>query len=114
MSIQSIGVSIQNWDPLLTQNSGKMDQSTIIHYECQLGDVREPQSLISLLSYIENRFMALQSAAIKSGTFGQSTSNFNNNSFKNRDQQKRVLVKCVFCPDAKTHIQFTRFQQNGM
>lgn len=36
--------------------------------ECQLTNVREPQSLKSMLTYIENRFMALQSAAAKQET----------------------------------------------
>lgn len=105
MSIQSIGISIQNWDPLLTHIlCGKLDQATIIHYECQLGDVREPQSLPSLLDYMENRFMALQSAALKASTFTNNNhSNGAHNSFKygeNRFQQRNNSSKCVFCPES--------------
>lgn len=74
MSIRSIGVSTENWDPLLTYIiSSKLDPATIIHYECQLVDVREPQNFTDLLLYIESRFMALQSAALKSDTFNDQT-----------------------------------------
>lgn len=43
-----------------------------MHYECQLKDVREPQTLDDFLAYIEKRFMALQSAHAKNDNYNQS------------------------------------------
>lgn len=63
MSIKNIGISITNWDPIICHIlAKKLDSSTLIHYECQLANVREIQSLSSFLAYLENRFMALQAA----------------------------------------------------
>lgn len=57
MSIRNIEISTDNWDPLLCHIlTRKLDASTLIHYECQLQDVREIQSLQSLLKYLESRF----------------------------------------------------------
>lgn len=100
MSIKNIEVSTENWDPLLCHMlTRKLDSATLIHYECQLQDVREPQSLISFLSYLENRFMALQSANIKQDYNGNYNGNHNHNNNYNKhekfDQNKQL--KCVFC-----------------
>lgn len=74
MSIKNIGISIENWDSLLTHILiRKLDQTTLLHYECQLKDVREPQLLPSFLSYIETSFMALQSANVRAD-FGRNDS----------------------------------------
>lgn len=63
MSIKNIDVSTDNWDPLLCHIlTRKLDSTTLVHYELQLRNVREPQSLTDLLAYLEGRFMALQSA----------------------------------------------------
>lgn len=43
----------------------KFDTATLVNYECQLADAKELQSLKDFLSYVENRFMALQSAKAK-------------------------------------------------
>lgn len=62
-SIKNMEISTDNWDPLLSHIlTRKLATNTLIHYECQLKDVREVQSLQSLLKYLESRFMALQSA----------------------------------------------------
>lgn len=66
LSIKNLGIKTENWDPLLTHILiHKLDSSTVIHYECQLKDVREPQSLEEFFTYVENRFMAIQSANSK-------------------------------------------------
>lgn len=96
MTIQSIGVSVENWDPLLTFIlTTKLDQSTIVNYECQLKDVREPQKMADMLTYIENRFMALNSAGYKGDTFVQQKSN----RFVEKDV-KATVNKCGYCSDA--------------
>lgn len=59
-----------NWDHLLTHIMlHKLDSVTLMHYECQFKDIRESQKLKDFLAYIENRFMALQSAHSKSDNF---------------------------------------------
>lgn len=97
MSIKSIGISIDNWDALsvhiLTYN---LDQETIVHYECQLSDVKEPQSLKSFLNYIETRFMALQSANAKNSFEKKyNHSNFNQKSFKSFDKSTSDVMKKI-------------------
>lgn len=46
----------------------KLSSETIKTYECQLVNIREPQSLKEFLQFIENRFMAISSAENKSET----------------------------------------------
>lgn len=55
----------------------KLDSATIIHYECQLTDVKELQTLPSFLTYLENRFMALQSVDVKSEVNNHSKNDLN-------------------------------------
>lgn len=63
LSIKNLGISVENWDALMTHIlARKLDTNTLIHYECSLKDIREPQKLDCFLKYIENRFMALGSA----------------------------------------------------
>lgn len=123
MSIKSIGVSTENWDPLLTYIiSSKLDPSTIVHYECQLVDVREPQNFVDLLLYIEGRFMALQSAALKSETFNdKKTDEKHNNSYNNSrdrhfnsDVQKEKLIKCIFCSDQHSIFKCKQFEKQSV
>lgn len=100
MTIKNLGFSVDNWDPLLTHIlTHKLDSSTIINYECQLKNVRETQSLKAFLSYIENRFMALQSAKDKNNNFVKNTnsnsnSNLSSNSNKNSTDKQS---KCILC-----------------
>lgn len=50
MSIKNIGISTENWDPFLCHIlTGRLDTTTIINYECQLDDVRKPQTLLDFL-----------------------------------------------------------------
>lgn len=61
MSIKSLGISISNWDSIICHIlTKKLDSVTLVQYECQLANVREVQSLSGFLTYLENRFMALQ------------------------------------------------------
>lgn len=86
MSIKNIDVSTDNWDPLLCHIlTRKLDSSTLLHYECQLKDVKEPQTLPSLLSYLETRFMALQSANIRHDFY---SNNVNHNGNHNANHNK--------------------------
>lgn len=99
MSIKNMDVSTDNWDPLLCHMlTRKLDPATVIHYECQLQDVREPQTLASLLTYLENRFMALQSANIKRD---YQPYNGNNHKFEKSEKTEKnensKQSKCVFC-----------------
>lgn len=43
----------------------KLDTSTVMHYECQLTNVKELQTLSNFLNYLENRALALQSVNTK-------------------------------------------------
>lgn len=108
MTIKSIGVSVENWDPLLTFIlTTKLDQATIINYECQLKDVREPQKLVDMLTYIENRFMALNSAGYKSDTFFQQKNN--NRSFEK--ETKSSAINCLYCADTHSTFACTAFEK---
>lgn len=75
MTIKSIGVSVDNWN-----------QATILNYECQLKDVRQPQEIADMLNYIESRFMALNSAAYKTESVG-----------RQKDNKISTTNKCAFC-----------------
>lgn len=92
MSIKSIGVSTENWDPLLTQIiSSKLDSATIVDYEYKLSDVREPQSFVDSLGHTEGRFTALKSADFKSESFNDSNGhNFNNKGDRYDSRNKKV------------------------
>lgn len=98
MSVKNIDVSTDNWDPLLCHIlTRKLDSSTLIHYECQLLNVKEPQSLVSFLSYLEARFMALQSANLKQeNNKPQFINKFEK--FEKSDSDKQP--KCMFCKGA--------------
>lgn len=89
MSIKNIGVSTDNWDALLCHFlTRKLDSNTLIHYECQLEDVREPQPLGGLLKYLENRFMALQSAKTRGESHYDNYKNQSNNSKQERGENQ--------------------------
>lgn len=111
MSINNIEVSTDNWDPLLTHIlTHKLDPATVVHYECQLGNIKEPQSLQSFLSYIENRFMALQSAGSKTAfEKNNNYQTFTKNGYQKQSQaigttsySSNNAKKCLFC--AESHI----------
>lgn len=62
-AIANLGVSIQDWDPLIVHMlTRKLCKTTILEYESKLENVREIQKLSEFLKYIENRFLALQSS----------------------------------------------------
>lgn len=71
MAIENLGISTDNWDNILVHIiSNKLHQSTVLDYENKLDDIKEPQSLMHLLNYIEKRFLSLKFAERKSA--GQS------------------------------------------
>lgn len=102
MSMRTIEVSTDNWDPLLCHIlTRKLDPTTLVSYECQLDDVRKPQALSDFLTYLETRFMALQSANVKPEIIQVNNGNRNNkpdcllsggNKFDKTKQSK-----CLFC-----------------
>lgn len=110
MSIKNMDISIDNWDALLTHILlQKLDTSTVIHYECQLRDVREPQLINHFLSYLETRFMALQSANSKCNENKQSN-NDKQTSYKNFDKQMSNSSKnCLFCNDTHSIYKCPKF-----
>lgn len=88
LSIKNLNISVENWDPLLTHILiHKLDTITVINYECQLRDVREPLKLSEFLNYIENRFLAIQSA--NANTFSQ----IEKSEFKKFDNNKKSNEK---------------------
>lgn len=110
MSIKGMGISTANWDFLLTHIlMRKLDSNTVINYECQLVNVREPQKLENFLKYIENRFMALQSASAKTSfeknaenkPENKSSLSHSSSSFSNSSK------KCSFCDSATDHVIYT-------
>lgn len=98
MSMATIGVPTHNWDPLLCHIlTKKLDPSTHIHYECQLQDVREIQTLAGFLKYLENRFMALQSANVKYENEYHRERNINKKNDFNQKFSNDKQTKCLFC-----------------
>lgn len=70
----------------------------LCHYECQLKNCREPQALNEFLNYIENRFMAIQSATSKSkNQSNYSEQEKNSPSKKPQKTLSEKNVSCVFC-----------------
>lgn len=66
LAIQNLGFVTENWDPLIIHLlSEKLHGETIKNYECQLKDTRETPTLNEFLTYIENRYLAIQSVEAK-------------------------------------------------
>lgn len=104
MSIKNLGVSTANWDPIICHIlNKKLDTNTLVHYECQLDNVREPQSLKSMLSYLENRFMALQSATAKQEARNEYKPEYKNDKPSTSTPTSSVsssvekIIKCLIC-----------------
>lgn len=112
MSIKNLDIDIKNWDPLLNHILlQKLDPNTIMHYECQLKDVKETQTLKSFLSYLENRFMAIQSANSKN----ENAKNFVGNSKPASSSNEKVSEKintCAFCNDQHSIYKCSSFAKN--
>lgn len=107
MSINNVGISIENWDSFLTHILiRKLDQNTLLHYECQLKDVREPQKLPAFLSYIENRFIALQSANVRA--------DFNRNDSRAKQSQISTNDRtgsCLLCKETHELFKCQKFER---
>lgn len=89
MAIKNLKINVTYWDPLVNHILlHKLSSETIRDYECQLADVREPQSLQAFLKFIHTRFMALQSADSK------------NVCTPNEKKPSQVTAKCLYCQQA--------------
>lgn len=54
MQIKNLDVDVASWSPILNHILlRKLDKTTVVHYECQLANVRETQSLEDFMKYIE-------------------------------------------------------------
>ncbi|XP_031635226.1 uncharacterized protein LOC116348388, partial [Contarinia nasturtii] len=100
MAIRNLGITdSQLLDHLIIHIlTKKLDVSTLIHYECQLQNNRDLQSLQSFLFYIENRFMALQAAGKCESTnskFETAHNKFDKTNYKSVDSSFKK--KCLFC-----------------
>lgn len=88
--IGNLGIDTTNWDAFVNHILlSKLHRDTIKHYECQLDNVKETESLRGFLSYIESRCLALQSAETHE-------TKSNGNSFK-KTEIKNSKSKCIFC-----------------
>lgn len=66
MAIRNAGIDTSSWDPFINHFLlGKLHRDTIRHYECQLRNIRETETLKEFLGYIEARCLAIQSSEIK-------------------------------------------------
>lgn len=105
MAIQSIGIDLCNSDNMVLAHImlHKLDVNTIMNYECQLKDVREPQSLKNLLEYMENRFMAIRSAHLQTDNFSHTKK------FEKKSTEKNITGKCILCNEAHILFKCTAF-----
>lgn len=69
LSIKAMNIKTDNWDGLLNHIIlHKLSSTTITNYECQLKNVKEPQTFLEFMTYLESRFLALQSAEAKNSS----------------------------------------------
>lgn len=98
MAIKNLGVeNDQLFGHLITHILiKKLDPNTLIHYECQLEDVKQLPKIESFLSYVENRFMALQSVGAKNNSMNNSTAKHNAYE-KTEKSYFEKKYKCLLC-----------------
>lgn len=66
LAIKNLGLDISTWDPLINHVLlGKLHCDTIRHYECQMKNIKETESLQECLKYIESRCLVIQSSEVK-------------------------------------------------
>lgn len=101
MAIQNLDIDVSNWDPLLNHILlHKLSSETIKDYECQLADVREPQTLQTFMKFIDSRQMALKSAENKAGAkeIASASAKSNSNSHEKKSKsESKYEVKCLYC-----------------
>lgn len=62
MTIKNMKIDTSGWDPLLNhQLLKKLSRETVTAYETQLKDIRELQPFSEFMTFLETRFLALQS-----------------------------------------------------
>lgn len=99
LSIENLGVTTKNWDPLVTHILvQKLSRDTIKHYEFQLKDTREIQTTREFLTHLEMQFLAIKSS--------QTNSNFNTASDGPHPSREKSMnfnssssIKCQFCSE---------------
>lgn len=92
LAIKNLGLDTTSWDPLINHILlSKLHRDTIKHYECQLKNIKETETLQEFLTYIESRCLAIQSAEIKS---------FDNNKPKFNSKDNKEKFACISCNEA--------------
>lgn len=81
----------------------KLSQITIMHYECQLDNNRETESLSEFLKYLEKRAAAVKSAEKQSGS-----------SFIAKVDNSKENSKCTFCNDDHYISKCQKFTQKSV
>lgn len=104
LTIKNMGVEVNGWDPLLVHIFlQKLDKDTIKHYNSQLKDIKELRKLSEFLSYIESRFMAIQSSENKNeynkNEYNKDNMNQQPNNF-NAYKPKMIQNKCLLCNES--------------
>lgn len=101
MSIKNLGINTENWDPMIVHVlMSKLSQATIVHFECQLKVLNEIPKLKDFSSYIESRFLALQSAEQKPI--------FSKLSVQNSDYSKNQ-DNCAYCDEKHSIMKCSKF-----
>lgn len=94
-AIENLNIETGGWDPIMTHVIVKFfDLKTRKEYECQIDDPKRPQSIESVLKFLENRFMALESYESKTPQQATSTKR---ESAHNVNQNNKFEAKCKMC-----------------
>lgn len=100
LAIKNLGFDTNNWDPIISHILiKKLNEETSKHYECQLRDIRESPTLKEFLTYVENRYLAIQSVETKNGT--QNFANYKKEKEKTTGKNSSFQnLKCVLCDES--------------
>lgn len=108
LAIRNLGIDTSTWDPFLNHILlHKLSKDTIKHYECQLANIRETESLKEFLTYVESRCLALQSAESKSDNNSNNSNNSSNSNYENSKEQRSI--KCLFCNEEHSLMKCQKF-----
>ncbi|XP_055308589.1 uncharacterized protein LOC129572612 [Sitodiplosis mosellana] len=97
MSIKNLGVTNEHLFGHLISHIliKKLDSTTLVHYECQLDDVKELSNIDSFLCYLEGRFMALQAVGAKNTL--NIEKHFEKHFEKHEKSSYHNKNKCIMC-----------------